>query len=168
MCISDSSIQGSGQTIFIVSLNLPSFTIWDQVVETSISYSFWTKLSSENEFAEVYVCSQPSCHPTRLQSSFHSSKLQLSFHSSGRHFPVNPRRVPCALIPEFPSTFLISSLQDLRYPFSRFIPLHDNLASLDPLFSLLVPLDSTLASPWFSLRFPLPEIEGSLMDHDLL
>ena len=35
---------------------------------------------SENELAEVsYACSQPSCHPTELQSSFHSSKLQPSF-----------------------------------------------------------------------------------------
>ena len=42
-----------------------------------------SKLPSEDELAEVsYVCSQPSCHPTELQSSFHSSKLQSSFHSS--------------------------------------------------------------------------------------
>ena len=42
-----------------------------------------SKPPSENELTEVlYVCSQPSCHPTELQSSFHSSKLQPQFHSS--------------------------------------------------------------------------------------
>ena len=44
MCNCESSIQGSGQTIFIVWLKLPSFAIWDQVIETSISYSFWIKI----------------------------------------------------------------------------------------------------------------------------
>ena len=36
-----------------------------------------SKPPSENELAEVsYVCSQPSCHPTELQSLFHSSPVR--------------------------------------------------------------------------------------------
>ena len=42
-----------------------------------------SKPANENELAEVsFACSQPSCHPTELQTSFRSSKLQPSFHSS--------------------------------------------------------------------------------------
>ena len=120
VCTSESSIQRSEQTVFIVSLRLPSSTIWNPFTtgsptESSISCSIWTKIQwecvhcsspvsrfifthsnrfgllvaprskppSEDELAEVScVCSQPSCHPTELQSSFHSSKLQPSFHSS--------------------------------------------------------------------------------------
>ena len=72
--------------------------------------------------AEVsYVCSQPSCQPTELQSSFHSSKLQPSFHSS----PFQPsfQEVPmvhfCAdsCVSELVSD---SSFQDVRTSFRCF------------------------------------------------
>ena len=47
VCIHESSIQRPGKTFFIVSLKLPSFTIWNPFVETSISYSFSIKVRWE-------------------------------------------------------------------------------------------------------------------------
>ena len=103
--------------------------------------------SSENELTDVScVCSQPSRHPTQLQSSFHSS-------SSIRQDSI-PREstcqwyepVPFALIPEFPIMLLISKFRP-EIPVFEVLPLHEPLAPLDPLFSLLVPLDCPLDFP---------------------
>ena len=67
MCVRESSIQRSGQTVFIVSSKLPSFTIWDPVTESSISCSLWTKVhrkcidcSSLSRF--IFTNSQISSH----------------------------------------------------------------------------------------------------------
>ena len=119
-----------------------------------------SKPPSENELAEVsYVCSQPSFHPTELQSPLHSSKLQPSSirQDSIHHESMNGQCDMFAQIPEFPNLSLISSFQDLRDQFSMFYPLCEPLAPL-------VPLDFPLNFPLFSLLFPL----SSLMDHDLL
>ena len=91
---SEPSIQKSEQSVAIISLILPSSTIRNPIttgspIESSISCSFThsnrfgllvaltSKPPSENELVEVsHVCSQPSCHPTELQSPFHTSKIQ--------------------------------------------------------------------------------------------
>ena len=136
---SESSIQRSEQSVFIVFFELPSSTIRNPFTTGSpqnipspapsgpkINGNAFTaapvskfifaqsnrfgplvaltsKPPSENELAEVsYVCSQPSCHPTELQSSFHSPKLQPSF-----------QEVSVVQIPECPSLPPISSFQDL-------------------------------------------------------
>ena len=75
-----------------------------------------SKTPSDNELAEVsHVCSQPSCHPTELQSSFYSSTIP----------SIVPRSVSGDMsvqIPEWPSLPLISSFQDLRDQFSMCCP----------------------------------------------
>ena len=112
-----------------------------------------SRLPSENER------SQPSCHPTELQSSFssHRSIRRDSIH----HETKNCQWYMLVQIPECPTFDLISSFQDLRDHFSMFCP----CASLWHLgsprwFLWTIPLDFT----FFSLLFPLP----SLLDHDLL
>ena len=71
------------------------------------------------------------------------------------------KHVPFALIPEFPSLFLISSFEDLRYQFSMFYP----CMTLLHLWNLWILLS---ICPRFSLLLPLLEIESPLVDHDLL
>ena len=107
LCTSESFVQRSTQTVFIVTLKLPSSIISDSPlafrwnlpslapsrhkfngnVFTALVSRFIfshsnrfgllmaprSKLPNENELSEVsHVCSQPSCHPTELQS-FQSS-----------------------------------------------------------------------------------------------
>ena len=144
---------------------------------TSISYSFsikvgWdvltsasgcrfifahSELSSGNEITDTqHICSQSSCHPTKLQSSFHPSKLQSSFHPS--------KLQPSFLSPEEWSP--VSVVQTYRictdsgfykhvseFKFSRpeiivshVSPLHEPLAQW---LSLFVPLDGPLHFPVF-------------------
>ena len=73
--------------------------------------------------------------------------------------------VPSELIPDFPSWFLISSFQDLRYPLSMF----NRCLSL---WKLGPHIHLSKGTFWwmfhgFSWPFPLPVIEDSLLDHDL-
>ena len=70
---------------------------------------------------------------------------------------------PFALIPEFPSLFLISSFQDLRYPYSMFVAWA--FGTLDSTCGSF--LDFPLDVPLFSLLLPLLENQGSLLDHNL-
>ena len=68
-------------------------------------------------------------------------------------------------IPECPSLPPISSFQDLTDQLSMFCTCVSLLAFW---FALLVPLDVPLDFDVLSSLVPLPENEGSLLDHDLL
>ena len=188
MCILESSIQGSGQTIFIISLKLSSFAIWDPVTETSISYSSWIQVYQE--CVDCSSCVQVRIHTfwalkwkwahrcvVRLFAIFmpsNTTRVIIPFIRSPAVAPfvripfvMNPRRLRCtnlSHLPEFQSLFLISGFQDLRYPFSMFLPLPE---PFEPWIAPLVPLDFHLDFPLSSLLFPLPVIEGLLLDHDL-
>ena len=110
VCIRESSIPRSGQAIFIASFKWPSFTIWDPVVETSISYLLWTAVRWENVSTAAPVSRFIFTHSTSLfgllwahrselpseneltdvscvcsPSSCHPTELQSSFHSSQFH-----------------------------------------------------------------------------------
>ena len=80
---------------------------------------------------------------------------------------MNPRRVsgvnpvPFALIPEFSELVTDFKFSRPEIPVFEVLPLPETLAPLDP-------LDCPLNFPLFSLLVPLPVIEGSLLDHDLL
>ena len=118
-----------------------------------------SKPPSENELAEVsYVCSQPSCHPTELQSySTHqnSSRRSIRHHSNHRSRKCQwYRHVP---IPEFLNLSLISIFQALRDQFSMFCPCA-NLCHLWFLWTIL----------WISPCFLYSCLLPSLLDHDVL
>ena len=155
-------------------------------METSISYSFsikvrWcgltsasgrrfifahSELSSGHELTDTqHICSQSSCHPTQLQSSFHPQNS--SRRSSRQKNGVRAqwyKLVPFVLIPDFTSMSLSSSFQDLRLSF----PTLHLCMSLWRNCSRSLFLWIVLCIFLFSLLFHLPEIDGSLMDHDLL
>ena len=124
--------------------------IFAQSTRFGLLVALTSKPPSENEHAEVsYVCSQPSCHPTELQSSFHS-ELQPSFHSS--HSSHRSRECQWCRFLNVRSCL-------------RFRVFKTSLCKpLAPWFELLVPLDFPLDFLLFSLLFPL----SSLLDHDLL
>ena len=144
----ESSIPISEQSVFIVSLELSSSIIknpfiTDSTIESSISSSFWIlvqwkciqcssfvqihlqllktlrttvtltfSLPCENELAEVSNV-VPNLRVIQQNSSHHSIHRNSSHHSKDqwhRHM----------LIPKFPNLLLISSVQDLRDPFSLF------------------------------------------------
>ena len=116
-----------------------------------------SKPSSENELAEVsYVCSQPACHPTELQSPLHS-KLQPSFHSSGLHRSRKCQWDMSVQIPECPSLSVILSFQDLRDQLSTYCPCV-RLWHRRFLWTFL----------WISQCFLYSILYPSLLDHDLL
>ena len=73
---SESSIQRSGQTVFIVSLKLPSFTIWDPVIESSISYSLWTKV--QWKCVHCSSCVQVHLHPFKPLRTNGGANIQTS------------------------------------------------------------------------------------------
>ena len=129
----ESSIQRSEQPVFIVSLELPSSTIWNRKFNGNvfthsnrfgILVALTSQRPSENELAEVsYIFSQPSFHPTELQPSFHSSNSShrpIRQHSNHRSWKC--QWVMSVQIPEVPNLSLISSFQDLRDQFSMFYP----------------------------------------------
>ena len=147
MCIRESFIQGSGFALVILSLKMPRFAVWDPVMETSIPYSFSIKVHEEcvdcsscvlvriHPFLSfrVKVSLQMCCTSVRNlnaiqhQSSYHSIHPNSSCRSvrqdSIPHESTTSqwyKPVPSGLIPDFPSLFLISSFQDLWYPFSVF------------------------------------------------
>ena len=74
---------------------------------------------------------------------------------------MNPRRVSGTNTLSFGACFWFLSFQKPEVPVFDVLPLPDPLAPLDP---LKCPFDF----PLFSLLIPLPEIQDSLLDHDLL
>ena len=100
-----------------------------------------------------------SIHPNSSRRSIHQDSIPRESTTCQWTKPVQ-----CALIPEFSE--LVSDFKFSRpeIPVFEVLPLPEPLAPLHPLVGLLVPLDS----PLFSLLAPLPVIEGSLLDHDLL
>ena len=114
-----------------------------------------SKPPTENKLAELsFASSQPSCHPTELQSSFHSAGL--SHHDTKN----------CQWYTSVQDSWVSELVADFEFSrpekaFFEVLPLCEPLA---PWIALLVPLDFPLNFPLFSSFSHLP----SLLDHDLL
>ena len=128
-----------------------------------------SELSSENELTDVSRVCSPNTTPVIIPF------IQTpSFHSSGLHHESTTcqwyKHVPYALLPEFPSFILISNFQDLGYHFPMFylcVSLWHLWIVCSHSWFLWTAMRIFLIYHCFSFLFPLPEIEGSLVDHDM-
>ena len=81
VCTSESSIQRSEQSAFVVPLKLPSSTIWNPFttgspIESSISCSIWTKVQWECVHCSSFV--QVHLHPSKTLRTTRGTKIQTS------------------------------------------------------------------------------------------
>ena len=152
VCTSESSVQRSIHTIFIVTLKLPSYTITDTLTtgcskESSISCSILTKVPwtlCPGSFSPIQPASDyswhqdqnfqvkmslrschtfdPNLHAIQSSSSDHSIHRIPAIINHTKNWCGNFQWDTSVQIPEFLSLSLISGFQDLIIQFSRFYP----------------------------------------------